>query len=130
MSLKRLAKKTYRAITSVPKHTGKIVQAMAKDPLSTKNLTRATLAVGTFGGSLLAEGQVKAIDAVKEAGHVAKRNDALSEALAIQQSFDAQSSAADTAAKRKAAEEQLARRRGTPGRPVFTSLINRGTLLR
>jgi membrane protein involved in colicin uptake len=72
---------------------------------------------------------------IKEFGNTARKRSAAEKAAAQLEAanrtaeFEAQTTQKETEAKRKAAEERIARRQGTPGRPIFTPIGNRNSLL-
>ena len=84
--------------------------------------------VGIFAGPLN-QAHIDASKQTTDDRTKEKKNIAIQEQTDAQVAFEADITQSEKEAKRKAAEEQLARRRGTPGRPVFTSLSNKGTLL-
>ena len=66
---------------------------------------------------------------VVEKRHTAAAEESKAEAAAKAAEFESIQSQKEVEARRKAAEERMARRQGTPGRPLFTTIGNRNSLL-
>ena len=122
-NVETLIEDTIDAGINDPRHIGRSYTDTVKN-VSRGNLKEAakSAAKGGFGVAIGVSKKAKERQAQAEAG-------ARQEAVDKQAQVDADLSAKDKAAKTKAAQERLARRRSTPGRPIFTPITERESLL-
>ena len=111
------------ALGQITKETGQITKGTPRHFL--RDMKRKPQRLGINIGS----GLVKAAEEVGQKKHEAAANIAQEKAAGEISAFETQQTKTRQEAARKAREEQIALRRSTPGRPVFTSLNTTKSLL-
>ena len=116
-----------QSIIHTPREVARATSATAKSRRH-GSLKDQTKDPGTlFGG--LGAGTIATIEQESEQRAEEKKNIEIAEQTAQQQAFEKEQTKKEKEAETKAAQERLARRRSSPGRPVFTTLQQRGSLL-
>jgi len=120
-----------RGIVNVTKNLPRETVRATKKPMKGKKALSLLPSAGILAGTAgVAKGTLTGIEQETQQKAEREKFEAIAEQTEKQAAFEATQTEKEKVAKRKAAEEKLARRRATPGRPVFTSLVNRGSLLR